>query len=49
MDATRIQMIVAELMVPTEYMLMVGDFDGDSIFSILDASSIRIQLAFLDD
>ena len=49
MDATRIQLIVADLMVPTEYMLMVGDFDGDSIFSIMDASSIRFQLAFLDD
>lgn len=49
MDATRVQLIVAELMVPTEYMLMVGDFDGDSQFSIMDASSIRFQLAFLSD
>ena len=48
MDATRIQLIVAELMVPTEYMLMVGDYDGDSIFSILDASCIRHELAFLE-
>ena len=48
MDATRIQLIVAELMVPTEYMLMVGDYDGDSIFSILDASCIRYELAYLE-
>ena len=48
MDATRIQLIVAELIVPTEYMLTVGDFDGDSTFSIMDASCIRYQLAFLD-
>jgi hypothetical protein len=46
MDATRLQMIVAELMIPTEYMLTVGDFDGDSVFSIMDAARIRYTLAF---
>ena len=46
MDATRIQRVLAELIVPTEYMLTVGDYDGDSVLSIMDASSIRHHLAF---
>lgn len=46
MDATRIQLVVAELLVPTEYMLIVGDYDGDSILSILDAARIRRYLAY---
>ncbi len=48
MDATRIQLIVAELLVPTEYMLTVGDFDGDSVFNIMDSARIRYHLAFLE-
>lgn len=48
MDATRLQMVLAELIIPTEYMLIVGDFDGDSELSIMDAYSIRFHLAFLE-
>lgn len=47
MDATRIQMVVAELLVPTDYMLIVGDYDGDSILSVMDATMIRNFLAEL--
>lgn len=39
-DATRIQRILAELVVPTDYMLMVGDYDGDSCLTIFDAAQI---------
>ena len=46
MDATRIQMIIAELYVPTKYMLIVGDYDGDSVFSVMDAGRVRIDLAY---
>ena len=44
MDATRIQRIIAEMFVPTKYMLIVGDYDGDSCFSIMDATRIRYDL-----
>jgi len=46
MDATRIQLIVADMFIPTQRMLIAGDYDGDSSFSIMDASRIRIYLAF---
>ena len=46
LDATRIQLVVAELYVPTKYMLIVGDYDGDSVFSVMDASHLRYDLAF---
>ena len=46
LDATRIQLIIAELFVPTKYMLIVGDYDGDSSFSIMDASRIGYDIAF---
>ena len=46
MDATRIQLVVAELLIPTEYMMIVGDYDGDSILSIMDAARIRFFLAY---
>jgi len=46
LDATRVQMIIAELLIPTEYMLTVGDYDGDSVFSIMDAAKLRYYLAF---
>lgn len=46
LDATRIQLIIAEMMVPTEYMLTVGDYDGDSILNIMDAGRLRHYLAF---
>lgn len=49
MDATRLQMILAELIVPTDFMLIVGDYDGDSELSIMDASRIRYYLAFETD
>ena len=46
MDATRIQLIVADMYVPTKYMLTVGDYDGDSFFSIMDAGRIRHDIAY---
>ena len=44
MDATRIQRIIAQLFVPSKYMLIVGDYDGDSCFSIMDATRIQRDL-----
>ena len=46
MDATRIQLIVADMFVPTKYMLITGDYDGDSFFSIMDAGRIRTDIAY---
>ncbi len=46
MDATRLQMVIAELIIPTDYMLIVGDYDGDSILTVMDATQIRYYLAF---
>ena len=46
MDATRIQLILAELMAPTNYMLTVGDYDRDGLFTIMDASRIGYDLAY---
>ena len=45
-DATRIQLILADLCVPTKYMLIVGDYDGDSELSVLDVTAICYDLAY---
>lgn len=46
MDATRIQLIIAEMFVPTKQMLYAGDYDGDEKLTILDATRIRYDIAF---
>ena len=44
-DATCMQRILAELVTPTEYMLTVGDYDGDNVFGIYDAGRVQSDLA----
>lgn len=45
-DATRIQLILAELYKPTQKMLTAGDYDGDGILTIFDAGRICRDIAF---